>query len=272
VLKLSHPDYFLPTIYALEPGEVFSSGTTGPQLVRGICTKTHIKSDYVVKYLKAQRMSPEASARELVAALIARELDFNVPEPVIINISAEFVDVMKGRENYHVASQSIGFNFGSEYQKGYYPILRGQSLSETTTLKLVELFAFDVFISNADRRMEKLNFLSNGDDILIFDHELAFGFAMELHFLRNKEPWLIRESDKIWINDNFCYNMIKGNQYDFSTFTNKLAVINNSFWSKIETIMPDEWLNEQFGAIRAYLTTIIDKADLFSQELNRILL
>jgi hypothetical protein len=272
VLKLSHPEYFLPNVYALEPGMILSSGTTEPQLIRGVCTQTGQKDDYVVKYIRAQRMSPEASARELVAALIARELNFNVPEPVIVNVSEEFVELMRGKANYHVASHSLGFNFGSEFKTGYYSVLKDQPLNETMLLKLVDLFALDIFISNADRRMEKPNFLTNGDDILVFDHEMAFGFSLELPFLRNREPWIIRDSDKNWISDNFCFNRIKGNQFDFSTFTNKLTNVNDLFWNKLETILPDEWLTEQFFIIKTYLNTLIGEADFFSTELNRILL
>ncbi|MDR6941692.1 HipA family kinase [Mucilaginibacter pocheonensis] len=272
MLKLSHPEYFLPTVHALEPGKVLSSGTTEPQLIRGVCVQTGKKSDYVVKYIRAQRMSPEASGRELIAALIARELDFNVPEPVIINISDEFVELMRGKDNFQVASNSLGFNFGNEYKTGYYPVLKDQPLNESMILKLANLYALDIFISNADRRMEKPNFLTNGDDILVFDHELAFGFALELSFLRNREPWLIRDTDRVWINDNFCYNRMRGNQFDFSTFTNKFSSINDLFWNKLETILPAEWLNEQFFTIKTYLNTLIGEADLFSTELNRILL
>lgn len=272
MLKLSHPDYFLPIVHALEPGVVLSSGTTEPQLIRGVCEQTGLKSDYVVKYLRAPRMSPEASARELVAALIAKELDFNVAEPVLIHIDGEFAEVVLGQPNYQMVSNSLGFNFGNEFKNGYFQVLRDQALNDNMKQKLVDLFAFDIFISNADRRTDKPNFLSNGDDILIFDHELAFGFALELPFLRNQQPWLIRQSDQNWINNNFCFNMIKGNQFDFATFTDKLTVINNPFWDKIETIMPAEWLSEQFYTIKAYLTTLINEADLFSSELNRILL
>ncbi len=270
MLKLSHPNYFLPIVHAMEPKQVLTSGTTEPQLIRGVCEQTGIKSDYVVKYIKSPRMSPEASARELLAALIARELDFNVPEPVVVNVSSEFAELTRGKDGFVTASNSVGFNFGSEYKTAYSQVLREQPLNDNMQHKLIELFAFDIFIGNADRRIDKPNFLSNGDDILIFDHELAFGFALDL--FRNPQPWVIRENDKNWINENFCFNRIKGNQFDFSTFTDKLSVINNPFWDKVETIMPADWLSDQFYTIKAYLTTLINEADLFSHELNRILL
>lgn len=272
MLKLSHPDYFLPAVEAVGAGPVLQTGTTLPQIVTGICTQTGVKYDYVVKFIASTRMSPEASARELIAALMARELDFNVPEPVIIHVSDAFVETMRGDENFQVASNSLGFNFGNEYKSGYFSVLKDQQINPVLETKLVDLYAFDLMISNADRRLEKPNFLTDGDDILIFDHELAFGFTLELPLLRNPEPWTIREQDLNWIRDNFCFDRIKGKQFDFSTFQQRLTGIDNSFWNKMETILPADWLTEQVGDIKDYLNQLITKADLFANELNRILL
>lgn len=86
VLKITDPNYFLPIVEALTPGDVLDTGTTQPNVIRGICHQTQVKSDYVVKFRAAQRMSPEASARELVAAFIAMELGFNIPAPAIVNV------------------------------------------------------------------------------------------------------------------------------------------------------------------------------------------
>lgn len=217
-------------------------------------------------------MSPEASARELIAALMARELDFIVPEPVIIHVSEAFVETMRGSANFQTAQNSLGFNFGNEYKTGYVVVLKDQAISAGLESKLVDLYAFDLMISNADRRLEKPNFLTNGDDILIFDHELAFGFTLELPFLRNPEPWTIRQQDMNWIGDNFCYDRMRGKQFDFSGFQQKLTAIDNTFWDKLETILPADWLTGQVIDIKNYLNQLIVRADLFATELNRILL
>ncbi|WP_114939438.1 HipA family kinase [Mucilaginibacter endophyticus] len=272
MLKLSHLDYFLPTVEALGAGVILRTGTTLPQIVNGVCIQTGIKSDYVVKFIRSTRMSPEASARELIAALMARELDFTVPEPVVIHISEAFIETMQGNENFEVAANSLGFNFGNEYKTGYIPVLKDQTISGVLEAKLIDLYAFDLMISNADRRIEKPNFLTDGDDILIFDHELAFGFTLELPFLRNSEPWTIRHQDLNWIRDNFCFDRLKGKQFDFSGFQRRLEVIDNVFWNKIETILPAGWLTEQISDIKGYLNQLIAHADLFANELNRILL
>ncbi|WP_026902425.1 HipA family kinase [Pedobacter glucosidilyticus] len=272
MIKLSHPDYFLPVVHALEPGKIFDTGTTAPQLVRGVCEQTGTKSDYVVKYIKGQRMSAEASCRELLAAYIAAELEFNVPEPALINISSDFTELLRGSDNYQTAVNSIGFNFGNKYEEGYQQIMVGQHIDDKLNAKLVELLAFDIFIGNADRRLDKPNFMSNGDDILIFDHELAFGFTLELPFLRNPKPWIIRDSDMEWIKNNFCFVRLKGRDLKMDNFINKLSAINDDFWVKYQNIAPAEWLTDQVKDIKEYLQKLIDKSDIFESEIKRILL
>lgn len=272
MVKLSHPNYFLPIVHALAPGKIFETGTTSPQLIRGVCEQTGTKSDYVVKYIKGPRMSAEASCRELLAAFIATELGFNVPEPAIINISNEFSELLRGSENYKTVVNSIGFNFGNKYEEGFQQIMKGQHIEDSLNAKLLELLAFDIFIGNADRRLDKPNFMSNGDEILIFDHELAFGFCFELSFLRNPEPWLIRKQDMEWIKGNFCFDRLRGRDLNFNTFINKLTVINQDFWLKFQNIAPQEWLTNQLTEIKEYLQKLIDKSDIFESELKRILL
>ncbi|HEY4150725.1 MAG TPA: HipA family kinase, partial [Chitinophagaceae bacterium] len=198
-------------------------------------------------------------------------LDFNVPEPVVVNVNSEFVDLLVGNDMHQVAGNSLGFNFGNEYQRGYYPLLKDQPVTDIVKQKLLDLFAFDMLISNSDRRIDKPNFLFNGNDVLVFDHEIAFGFLFELPFLRNNNPWLFRDSDMDWINLNFCFNLLKGNEYNFLPFLDKLISINDLFWDKIETIIPQEWFNSQFGTIKNNLSSMVEHADLFTGELTRLL-
>ena len=229
--KITDQNYFLPIVEALAPGPVFDTGTTQPNVIRGICHQTQVKSDYVVKFRAAQRMSPEANARELVAAFIAMELDFNIPPPAIINVSPDFVEVMRGRPNFQSASKSLGFNFGNEYMKeGYQALVRGQKIPAELLERLKDLFAFDVLISNSDRRIDKPNFLTNGKQELIFDHELAFSFTLLLSFVRNKEPWLIKDQEMEWLRHNYCYDLLKGKNINFSIFVAKFTDLNASFW------------------------------------------
>lgn len=270
--KLSDAEFFLPIIEALEPLNVFTTGATKPQLIRGVCRQNGETGSFVVKYIKAERMSKQASTRELLGSLIAKELGLLAPDPVLINISEEYLDILLGNELWLVASRSTGANFGSEYHTDYnLPLLANVKVNDNLFRNLTDLFAFDMFIRNSDRRKQKPNFLTDGDDLLVIDHELAFSFMMEIP--KNREPWIFTENDKVWIKNHFCYDRLKGTIIDFSGFTSKLNCINENFWSKFEEILPTAWrVPDQVDEIKSYLNSITQQSELFSKELTRILL
>jgi hypothetical protein len=242
-------------------------------IVRGVCRQTGQKGEYVVKLKGSDQMWEGSSLNEMLASFIALELNFQTPEPVVINITEDFIETMKHRHNnFIIASKSLGFNFGSALKDGFQEVLSQQSLPSELKAKLGEMFAFDVLLGNTDRRKDKPNFLTNGKDLLIFDHELAFSFTQVLPFARNPNPWLISQEDMAWLSNNFCYHHLKGNNVDFSNFAARLSVINDIFWAKAIDIIPKEWQNEHINTIRSYLTKIIDNKEQFASELNRVLL
>ncbi len=266
MLKITNPDYFLPSIVALAGGKVFDTGANKPQVVRGVCEQTGEKSDYVVKYLGAERMYPQACARELIASCIANEMNFLVPEPAVINITDEFVESLRGNDAFGMASRSIGYNYGSKYMKAYQQFVTGQKFSEGLHQKAVDLFAFDLFISNSDRTHLKPNMNTDGENILIFDHELAFGFALEI--LPNPQPWLILDRHMEWIRNQYLFPILRGREQNFSNFVERLQVLNNDFWNKLQQIIPAAWMSEEFQKIKATLRTIIEHKEEFIQQIQ----
>ena len=150
MIKITDEAYFLPEVEALEASYPFSSGRTKPNLVRGVCHQTGERSEYVVKFKGSAQMFPSSSGKELLAAFIALELDLQVATPAIVNISPDFVEAMGAKhENYPVAAKSIGFNFANNYLGvGYQEPMEGQRFPDELLQKFMDLFAFDVFISN----------------------------------------------------------------------------------------------------------------------------
>jgi hypothetical protein len=270
VIKITNDTYFLPIIEALHGIEELGSGTTKPMLIRGVCRTTHEKSDYVVKYRNSPRMSVEASCRELLASFIAKELEMNVAEPALINVSPEFVDSLRGKDGYKNANNSVGINFGSKFfGYGYFEFLQNQKLNEKQYGQAKQILALDIFISNADRRKEKQNMLTDGEKIMIFDHELAFGFVMDI--IKNPTPWLISDADKSWIKNHFFYSVLKDNEHNFDTFVETFEVLDNNFWDKAYVLIPQEWRTKQVDEIKNNLTSLIDNKSIFLQELNKVL-
>jgi len=271
VLRITDKEYFLPIIEALQGFSEFGTGTTKPMLIRGVCRTTHEKSDYVVKYLNSPRMSFESSCRELLASFIARELGLNVAEPALINVTSNFADSLRGKEGFNNAINSIGLNYGSKFfGPGFMELIHKQHLNEEQLVQAKQIFALDIFISNADRRIDKQNMLTNGTKIIIFDHELAFGFIMDI--IKNPTPWIIGESDMIWIKNHFFYSTLKGNEHNFITFVEGLYVLDDNFWEKANSLIPNEWKTGQISKIRQNLMDLINNREIFLNEINRLIL
>lgn len=269
--KITDTDYRLPVIEALSAFDLYDKGTTEPLAVWGADTHTGERGQYVVKFKNSGRMTPTSSAFELIGAWMAKELELPVVEPVLVNISPDFIETsLKGRDGYRAAFQSQGINFGSKYISGYSnipqaPFSLPKELENTTEL----IYVFDMFIANTDRGHQRPNVISNGSNLLIYDHELAFSFLLILPFLRNKTPWILNEADRNLYENHFFYKWLKERKPDLTEHVDKLKCFNTVFWSKVYENLPDEWRTDKVSEIEPYLTGIIENLPYFAKSLNK---
>jgi len=269
--KITDTDYFLPNVLALNRLEsLVRGGTTEPMLIRGICTTTQEKDDYVVKFKRSPRMSIESSCRELIAAFIAMEIDLNTVQPALISVNQDFINTVKGHDGYKAASESIGFNFGTVYKCGYSVLIKNQILEDELMKYAEEIFAFDLLISNPDRRTEKPNLLCDGSNILIFDHEMAFSYTTSI--FKNPTPWILDEYDYATYKNHYFYHYLRKNGFSFEAFSNKLKLLDQNFWRKLSVLIPEEWKNDQVELIMKTLNLIINNKDTFIKEIKKLLL
>ena len=269
--KITDAEYRLPYIEALSAFEIMDTGTTQPMAVWGVDTTTGERRKFVVKFVGSSRMSAKSSCRELLGCWIARQLDIHVVEPAIVNISPEFVTILSGQRGYQSALKSIGFNFGSVYEAGFseFPqtgFLLGNTLMEQAKM----VFMFDMFIANADRGAGKPNVLSDGDTLLVLDHELAFSFVEILPFLRNKTPWILGAAEKEMYTSHYLYPFLHRQEIDFEPFTEKLVAIDDAFWNKAFAMIPEGWKTEELPDIKTHLDSMVANRASFSEHLTKI--
>lgn len=245
---------------------MFQGSANNPILIRGIDKEKHDKGDYVIKLKSIERMTdPAASMRELLAAFIAMEMEIPSIKPAIVEVSSEFVQTISPGYIKQAASSSIGYNFGSTYERNY-QVVGVEPLSDKLLPFAQDIFAFDLFIQNTDRNRTKPNMLTNGEEILILDHEIAFGFTFA-PFLPAK-LWEMQVRDKNWIENHILYPLIKGKEFDYAEFSAKMVNLNNDFWNKAWDLLPDEWRVEQFGTIKQTINSFIENQDTFINELK----
>jgi hypothetical protein len=270
-MLFSDPTYQLPQIEALRAVKVMDTGRTLPMALDGVDKNTGQKDQFVVKFLNANNKNPSSPAKELIASFIGLELELPIVTPAIINISKEFVDSIYGRTGFSLASQCIGENFGSRYRPGFEELLVGQKFSGKMEADAIRIYGFDMFITNADRGHQKNNVHTNGEEFLIFDHEMGFSY-ISMIFNRNPTPWIFDENDKINIPKHVFYSYLKNKEQDFTTFASDLQRIDDSFWEKVETLLPAAWNTSEVGEIRDYLTEIVKHRDEFADQLTQTLL
>lgn len=130
---------------------------------------------------------------ELIASRLAAYFGLSVPEPAIVMIEADFADLAAGVKAKTAPQEadrirnSVGLNFGSRQLSGVTTWPVDKSIPEARLPAAAAVFSFDALIQNPDRRFSNPNLLTRGDEIFLFDHELAFSFLLDI--LPSEEPW-----------------------------------------------------------------------------------
>ena len=272
--KITDADYYLPHIFAVSPLGEANSGTTGPVIIRGMDEKTGDESgEYYLKPIAAHRMSARASLFELLAAFMAKQLGLNVADPVLINVSKDFADLCRGKPYYKKITDSIGINFGTKnFGGGFYTWLPETSLPFTLQEEALKIFVFDMLIQNADRGHQKANLNTNGKELKIFDHELAFSYT-SLIGSSIKDEWVLDENgfEKDLIFKHLFHKHLKGkNDLPIDGVVDLIKLFDSEFWKKAEKLIPAKWM-ESFQKIKLHTQSVVNNVNKFKIEIRRIL-
>ena len=111
--------------------------------------------------------------------------------------------------------------------------------------------------------------LSDGTEIVIYDHELAFSFALDI--FPNSRPWEVREADIEWINRHCLLPRIKCKEYDFEEFSHRFDTLDENFWTIAKSLIPNEWLSNQFDRIKQHFSAICSNKEAFIIELKKLM-
>lgn len=267
--KITETGYYLPTVTALNPVEVFTSGVTLPLNFIGVCRETGLKNSYVLKGVNAHEMSIEASCRELIASFIAMELELHVAPPAIAIIHQEFVDAaIKMNPQCSYLSNCLDINYCCEFLP-YTVITDRYKIPKSLSEDARNIFLFDALISNPDRTPDKQNMLTNGEKIVIFDHQKAFSFVLAL-FGGNKTPWNLDQVDAQMLRQHYFFPHAQKTINDFSEFFDKLPLLTDDFWSIVPEYIPISWHNSQLVKIKETIRLIVSHREEFLESIKKV--
>jgi hypothetical protein len=271
-MSITDSNFTIPIIFAEAFMHPFIASANKPFDILGIDKDTLQKAEYVVKLKSSERMNiPEAALRETLASLIAYELEIPTPLPAIIEISYPFVQTRLGFDDYQRFNQSIGVNYGNKFLGDnviqFMPAIRESY--EGKKKELQQVFIFDLFIENCDRRYDKPNLLVTDRMIYVIDHELAFGFVSS--FLPNPKPWLFDHAIRYIIENHCLYANLKGKNFLANDFFQNFSKLNDTFWTTAYDLLPNEWKLNDFFKIRDYLCLKIEHINEFKNEIMEVL-
>jgi len=140
-------------------------------------------------------------------------------------------------------------------------------IPETMWQAAVNIFAFDALIQNPDRRYGNQNLFTRGNDIFVYDHELAFSFLEAIP--PSNSPW--RLDGQPYLTEHVFYRQLKKKPIDLEAFSLALAALPGAALGAILAEVPSEWSNERLGEIERHLRTVAGHAGEFAEEIKRTL-
>jgi hypothetical protein len=257
----------VPRITAAQFHRFMTSGRTSPILCGCQDDQGNRVDDYVVKLRGGLDRGEAGLVCELVASRLASHFGISVPEQALVLMDVDFAELVAAAEPQHAdrLRNSIGLNFGSRQLSDVSGWPVDKWIPEAMWQAAVDIFAFDALIQNPDRRYSNQNLLTRGDDIFVYDHELAFSFVEAI--LPSRSPW--RLEGQPYLTEHVFYRQLKKKPIDLDGFTSALAALPGAALDAVLAEVPSEWNNERLSEIELHLRTVAGRAEEFAEEVKR---
>jgi hypothetical protein len=247
-----------------------TSGRTSPAVFGCVREGYDEEDDYVVKLAGGSETGLAGLLCEAVAAELADYFGIDHPQQALVELNGDLANLVASQEHNKAAlmAQSVGVNFGTKLLTNMITWPVDRKLSASQFERACEIFAFDALTQNPDRRFSNPNLGTVGDQIYVFDHELAFSFRLDI--FPNREPWRII-SQPFWAEHVF-FNALRHKPLALDGFTELLANLPQLLFDQLEEVLPPEWPLDLLPVIRNHLTSVSAHAEEFKEELTGTLL
>lgn len=253
---------------AVQFARFMQSGRTSPALCACEDDSGTSAGEYVVK-LRGSLLERGLLA-ELVGAKVAAHFGLSSPTPALISLEQALAELISNAvpTNADIVRDSVGLNFGTQALVGFGTWPVDKEIPSAMREVAVDIFAFDALVQNPDRTHSNPNLLTRGDSIMIFDHEVAFSFLLEI--FPSNSPWNLHQQG--YLADHVFYRQLRSKPLDLGRFMEKLAKLSNEVIGDIFADVPPEWNNENSARIIQHLSLVRDHAEEFADEIRRFLI
>jgi len=261
----------LSRVQAVEFRRNTTSGRTQPALL--LCERSDgSEVEVVAKFSASCDQGVINLAREAFAACLAGDLGLPIPEPVLIELPDGWADsIIDGRQRQRIATSS-GIAFGSTFVGSQFSAWNaGTRLRDALVPVAAAVFTFDAIIQNPDRRSDNPNCLVRGDEIRIFDHELALSQGLMLGWL---PPW---QCGGLKVFQNAGFHIFKAalsrSTIDYQPIRNAWKGLADSMIEDYVRAIPTEWsaAKADMEQAKVLIKTSRDKIDDCLIEIQRVL-
>jgi hypothetical protein len=234
-----------------------------------------VAGDEIEVFLKPSgrpELSVSRLASEVLAACIAGHLGLPVCQPLLVNMSPEWIASIPDAGLRAILEDSSPIAFGS---KAAGPGWRQWSAEDVLTngrkTTALGIFAFDAFIENPDRMPRNPNLLVKGDEFRMIDHELSL-------IVRGRfpapAPWSQGYLAPMFQQDGHVFaSRLRGTNVDLGPLRDGWSSLSDHDLGDYEASIPLEWA-EAADAITAALThlrAVRDRIDDCLGEIGRAL-
>lgn len=254
-------------LVAVQFSRFMTSGRTSPALCGCEDETGEAKGEYVVKLRGS--IQDRGLLNELLGARLASHFGLLSPLPALVTMDGSFTELIAGIDSAKadVVRASAGLNFGTKALIGYNTWPVDKHIPESLWSTAVKIFAFDALLQNPDRRYANPNLLTRGDEIMVFDHEVAFSFLLDI--FPSTEPWLLAE--QTYLEQHVFFRQLKSQEIDLEEFTERLKNLSDQALDDMFADVPVEWKNDNEARIDSHLSTIRDHAEEFAEQIRRFL-
>lgn len=260
----------VPKLTATTFIKAFHTGRTCPCLM--LCEDdAGDTQEVVVKLRVGNECTGTGLICELMGSLLARALDLPAPEPFLVDVDPEFHAAIAEESIAERLKANAGMNFGCRYlSPGYISWPQLRSVPSAIEQVAAEIFAFDMLIQNPDRRQDKPNLLRKGDDLAIFDHEMAFSFLYAL--VPDEFPWEGKGMD--FAMNHVFYRGLKGQSISFERMQGALEAVDGVRISEYVDAVPSVWKsnNDAVNKIKGYLELANSNSGVLFQKILEVLI
>ncbi len=225
--------------------------------------------EVVLKFASRCDLGTNSLAVEVIAACLAASIELPIPEPFLVDLSPDWRATLPPEIRRRV-SEFDNLAFGSRLIFPQWPAWTATNrLSPAMVQTAAEILAFDAFVENVDRRDGNPNCLISGDQLRIFDHELAFPRG-----LIGGKPWSVGGMKPLTEppGKHIFHGQLLGQAIDHPSIQAKWAALRDEDIDEYGTAVPAEWHEAGFvGDILTKIRQVRDNLTGCMAELERIL-